>query len=224
MKNRISGILWGCVLIFLGLALGGNALELWDYDMFFDGWWTIFIIVPSIIGLVSDGPRFWNIAGLIIGGLLLGAAQGLFFGIPVWRLIFPIILVAGGLSIIFRRRFAIPKTVATGGSDRWYNLVAIFGGQEQRVVREVFEGAEMTAVFGGVELDIREAIIEHDVKVSMTCVFGGAELFVPPNVKVKVSNIPVFGGVSNKAIQSPAEDAPTVYVEAVTVFGGSEIK
>ena len=44
--KKFRNILWGLVLIILGLIFGGNALGITDINLFFDGWWTLFIIVP----------------------------------------------------------------------------------------------------------------------------------------------------------------------------------
>ena len=48
MKN-LSRILWGIVLIFIGVIWGLNRTGVADINIFFDGWWTLFIIVPSAI-------------------------------------------------------------------------------------------------------------------------------------------------------------------------------
>ena len=49
--NKTSNILWGIVLIVLGLIFGLNALDITHIDIFFNGWWTLFIIVPCCIDL-----------------------------------------------------------------------------------------------------------------------------------------------------------------------------
>ena len=46
MKNR-KDILWGLLLIVVGIIWGINSLGIVKIDIFFDGWWTLFIIVPS---------------------------------------------------------------------------------------------------------------------------------------------------------------------------------
>ncbi len=82
----------------------------------------------------------------------------------------------------------------------------------------------MNAIFGGVELDLREAIIEEDIVINATVAFGGIDISVPGNVNVKVSNIPIFGGVSNKAGRTYNESLPTIYVNSTCMFGGIDIK
>ena len=43
---KLSNILWGIVLIILGVIIGLNALDITHIDIFFKGWWTFLIIIP----------------------------------------------------------------------------------------------------------------------------------------------------------------------------------
>ena len=52
--KHFEKVLLGILLICLGVILGLNAFEITNIDIFFDGWWTLFIIVPSFLGLLSD--------------------------------------------------------------------------------------------------------------------------------------------------------------------------
>ena len=47
--KKFGNILWGVVLIIVGVIFGLNAVGLTDINIFFHGWWTLFIIVPSFI-------------------------------------------------------------------------------------------------------------------------------------------------------------------------------
>ena len=89
---------------------------------------------------------------------------------------------------------------------------------------EKFTGTSVTAVFGGVELDLRNAIIEEDVVINASAIFGGIDIYVPTNVKVKTKSMPIFGGVNNKANISPDEKKHTIYINGTAIFGGIEIK
>ena len=103
--NKISNSLWGLVLILLGLIIGLNALDITDINIFFDGWWTLFIIVPCFIGLFKNESKTGNIIGLIIGILLLLGSQNIINFALIWKLIVPIILIIIGLSFIFKDAF-----------------------------------------------------------------------------------------------------------------------
>ena len=52
--NNFSKILWGIVLILLGIAIGANALEITSINFFFKGWWTFLIIIPCLIDLFNN--------------------------------------------------------------------------------------------------------------------------------------------------------------------------
>lgn len=228
MRNKMSNYLWGIAFIAVGIGFAGNALGQWDFRLFFKGWWTLFIIVPCIISLFQDGPRTPSVIGLCIGGLLLLSKQGFIDGEILGDLIVPIILVIIGLGFIFKtgiRREKVSDDMKTHyHTDGVPDLTAVFGGRDANYNGEVFTGANMNAIFGGVEMDLRGAIIRENIVIHATAIFGGIEIYMPSNVKVKVSSVPIFGGVSNKALTPSDPDAPVVYINATCMFGGIEIK
>ena len=84
MKS-FGNVLWGIVLIVVGLIIGGNALGITNINIFFDGWWTLFIIVPTFIGLFRENEKTGNLIGLLIGiALLLGCQNILDFDL-IWK-------------------------------------------------------------------------------------------------------------------------------------------
>ena len=103
--RKVENILWGIVLIVVGIIFGGNALGITNINIFFDGWWTLFIIIPCFIGLFHENDKTGNLIGLLVGiALLLGCQNILDFGL-IWKLALPTILVIIGLSIIFKNVF-----------------------------------------------------------------------------------------------------------------------
>lgn len=228
MRNKMSNILWGLGFIVVGLGFAGNAFGLWDFRLFFRGWWTLFIIIPSLISMIQNGPRTTSVIGLCVGGLLLLSAQNVINGQILGDLIVPIILVIIGLGFIFKtgiRREKISENMkAHYHSDGAPDLTAIFGGRDANFRGEIFTGADINAIFGGVELDLRGSIINENVVIRATVIFGGIDIYVPSNVKVKVSSMPIFGGVSDKSLAPADPDAPILYVNATCMFGGIDIK
>ena len=57
---------------------------------------------------------------------------------------------------------------------------------------EKFIGADLTAVFGGVKCDLRNAIIESDVVINASSTFAGIEIYVPSDVEVKIKSNSIF--------------------------------
>ena len=75
--KKIGNILWGVVLIIIGLIIGGNALGITHINIFFNGWWTLFIIIPCFIGLFRENEKTGSLIGLLIGVILLLGCQNL---------------------------------------------------------------------------------------------------------------------------------------------------
>lgn len=224
--KKFSGIIWGLVLIAAGVIFALNAMNITDVDVFFDGWWTLFIIVPCGVGLFTEREKTGNIIGIAIGVFLLLCCQGILNFSVLWKLLVPAIIIIIGLKMVFGGLFGnkaneIITKLKEDGNDPKIGC-ATFSGCNLNYDGEVFEGAELSATFGGVKCDLRNAIIDKDCAISATAIFGGIDILVPDSINVKVSSNSIFGGVSNKT--SVIKDAPTVYVSGLCMFGGIEIK
>ena len=100
--KKMSGILWGIAITAVGVILALNAIGLTDINIFFHGWWTLFIIVPSFIGLVTDRNKTGSIIGLCIGVCLLLGCLGILSLSMVWKLLVPAVIVVIGVRLIIR--------------------------------------------------------------------------------------------------------------------------
>lgn len=226
--KKFGNVLWGIVLIGIGLIIGGNALGITNINIFFDGWWTLFIIIPCFIGLFKDNEKTGNLIGLLIGIVLLLACQDILSFDLIWKLAFPTVLVIIGISIIFKDVIGgkVSSEIKKLNENRSqeFGYCATFSGQNVNFDGEKFTGADLTAVFGGVKCDLRNAIIESDVVINASSTFGGIEIYVPSNVEVKIKSNSIFGGVSNKANTNPNENSHIIYINGAAVFGGVEVK
>lgn len=101
MKKNSNGTVKGILLILLGIAIGGWIFDLFDFDLFFDGWWTLFIIIPSAVRFFSErGKRISALGGLAVGILLLLTAQDFIEWSMFVPLFFALIFVGMGLRMI----------------------------------------------------------------------------------------------------------------------------
>lgn len=225
MKN-ISSILWGLVLVALGVILGGNALGLFNIDVFFDGWWTLFIIIPCAISLITEKERTGSLIGIIVGVVLLLACQDVISFDLIWKLILPLIIVLIGLIMIFKNIFSHKFNEQVKKLNDKFNkddeIGAVFGAQDINMAGKEFKGQSLNAVFGGIKLDLRKAKIKEDVLINASAIFGGIDILVPENAVVETKSNSIFGGVSNK--KKEAGKGHTIYVNGMSVFGGIEIK
>lgn len=227
MRKKLGNILIGIIFIVAGIVFCGNVLELWDFDMFFDGWWTLFIIIPAVVSIFSSGFNSGNTFTLALGALLLISQRTDLEMKTVWKLVVPFVFIWIGISLVLKslghksKRNSIPENLSPGEIPSY---VAFFSGQNENYTNKVFTGANITSVFGGIDLDLRQAIINNDVTINVTNVFGGSDIFLPSNVKCVLADTPIFGGTDNKHLDSACENVPTVYITSLSVFGGMDIK
>ena len=224
MKN-FSSVIWGVILIICGVLLGGNALDIWHIDIFFPGWWTLFIIIPALVGMKKRGPNMGNSICLIIGIFLLVSAWDFIPWGTLWRLIIPGFCIILGIFILFgmgrNGRNQDEQTEYASGDGK---VKAFCSSAEQRLVNEPFCGGRVSAVMGSAVLDLSCAIIEGDIDIDVDVFMGSAEIYLPPYVKVSVDSSPFLGAVENKTNQSTAINAPTVHLSCSAILGGVELK
>ncbi len=226
--KKFGNLLWGIVLITLGVIIAVNTLGIAKINIFFEGWWTFFIIIPCFISLIKGPSRMGNLIGLIIGIALFLCAQGMITFSIIRKLTIPFIFIMIGLGLIFRDFFygKVNEKIKMLSKSGLKEYTATFGGSKIDMANEVFEGADLTAVFGGVELNLVNSILKEEQVINSTAVFGGITIKVPENVNIQVKSTSIFGGVENKikTTSKQKENVPTIYVNALCMFGGVEIK
>ena len=210
-------LFWGIVLIVVGILFLGRNMNWWNFSIFFEGWWTLFLIVPSIISLVRKESMGTSFLILVLGVLLLLASQNVIDWSTIWKVFLPIIIMVVGLSIIFGNRKV--KTKKVKGNAKEY--VAIFSGVDE-VINKIENDFKMTAVFGGIELDMRDVTLDSDLVIDCFTLFGGIDIRLPKDVKVEVNGLPIFGGVENK-YRNNHETKVTVYINHTTICGGVDL-
>lgn len=100
-------------------------------------------------------------------------------------------------------------------------VIAVFGGAERSGRWTVRRHTSAMAVFGGVDLDLREATFAAPVvEVNVFCMFGGVELKVPDGVTVRNQVMGIFGGSEASHLGPPEVGAPTIVLKGVCLFGG----
>lgn len=223
---KISNIMWGVVLIVIGIIFGLNSLGVTNINLFFNGWWCFFIIIPSFIDLFKDNDKTGSIIGLIIGISLLLASNDIINFKLIWKLIIPVILVIVGLSFIFKDVLSkkVKKEIKKLNINKDKETYALFGGQTLNYSDEEFSGNNINSIFAGIKCDLRNSIINDDVVINAMCIFGGITIFVPNDVKVVINSTPIFGGVGDERRKKNKDAKKILYINATCIFGGIEIK
>ena len=104
--------------------------------------------------------------------------------------------------------------------------MAVLGGAETRNRSPHFRHANVSAVFGGATLDMRDAHLEPGATVDALALFGGVDVIVPPGWRVELGGLPIFGGYEDKTAGNGdvLPDAPVLKVAATAIFGGVDVK
>ena len=228
--KKVGPVIWGIAIIALGVIFGGNALGWFNINIFFEGWWTLFIIIPSAISFVTEKEKISSLGFLLAGIILLLAAQDVFSYDVAWKAILAVFLIMVGVTILVRSLIHSNNDKEVEGKIKELkddktmdSQTAVFSGSDRTYNDEVFTGSNLVAVFGGVELDIRKAKFTKDTVIKAFCMFGGIEIKVPEDVQVKVRSGFIFGGVSDERKGATGKGKYTIYLDAGGGFGGITI-
>ncbi|MBR6643419.1 MAG: hypothetical protein IKL28_07145 [Lachnospiraceae bacterium] len=222
MRKRISSVLWGLIFIAAGVGIIGHIAGAWELNFLFAGWWTLFLIVPAVLGMVEHGIRIGNSIFLVLGIALMACCRGWIPWEVLSRLLVPTVMIVIGGVMVFKNLFHLNLGRVKVPNEKRMEELVVFSGKKL-VVQNEFFGINADAVFGGLTIDLRGAQITENISIDAMAVFGGVDILLPANVSVKLSDLSLFGGCSNGRKYSQ-EEGPTVYVNATALFGGVEVK
>jgi hypothetical protein len=118
--------------------------------------------------------------------------------------------------------FRIDTTSASQDSDR---LIAVFGGVTRAGRWRVRKNTQSLALFGGIDLDMREATFESPVvEIAGFWCFGGLDIKVPAGIEVRDQTAGVFGGTDVRDVGEPLPGAPTLVIKGMALFGGVSVR
>ncbi|AKH84540.1 hypothetical protein AA958_22670 [Streptomyces sp. CNQ-509] len=104
-------------------------------------------------------------------------------------------------------------------------LVAIFSGSTRKGRWSVGRRTSAFALFGGVDIDLTEAVFhQQEIVINATAIFGGVDIKVPANVSLRGSGTAIFGGFDVHAQEADDPRAPVVVVTGFALFGGVDAK
>jgi predicted membrane protein len=244
----------GFVLIALGLLFTLDSFNIIDAGSLGD-YWPLFLIVPGVVSFAwprKNADRFWGAVLIGLGTLFLLRNLGIFW--ISFRHVWPVILVALGIYLIWRAIDArkadgpmsgpggglpldgtapglLPGEGARGpaptGVDR-LNEFAMFGGGDRMIRSSAFRGGNVTAIMGGFDIDLRDALMDGDAaRIEVFVMMGGIDLKVPESWTVVIDVTPFMGGADYRPgnRRAPADGPPKVLTISGFVFmGGIDVK
>ncbi|MCE1190455.1 MAG: cell wall-active antibiotics response protein [Ignavibacteria bacterium] len=226
----------GRTIIGLILVIIGGSYLLGSFDIIPDRIvsiiisWPSLLVVIGMVNLINARNKGFGTILVIIGGIFLLRRI-----VPEFHinddLVFPMVLIGIGSLLIFRKKktnqpftFHEDKTISSERLDD----VSIFGGGHKTINTQEFKGGNITAIFGGSEIDLTDCKLAPGENIlDIVVIFGGIELIVPEDWKILIDVTPIFGGFSNKYRRDPnmvVDPTALLRIKGTVIFGGGEIK
>lgn len=225
-KNFLVRAFFGVTIAAFGGVLLLRNLEIIKFDSWHVFWGTVWAVGLVLAGLMTifssrrASLRVWGLLLMTIGVSIGLGAYGV-INISVWKIFWPVMLIAIGLMVSVgsgdRKRSKKPAADGSGNEK-----IAIFYGEESRVKGD-YTGGSVTAIFGGVELDLRQAKIKDGAVIDVFTFCGGVNINMPDDVIVKNEVHGILGGSEDKTV-SKSSARKTIYLRGECVLGGLEVK
>ncbi|WP_255193313.1 LiaF transmembrane domain-containing protein [Natronobeatus ordinarius] len=216
-----SQLLLGAIVILVGVLLLLQTTGLFPTR-------SLLLYVPSLFVLVGVWAlvqsRFRNLVGPVV---LIGVAGA-------WQLValeyatvdqvvvfWPVLVIAFGLSIVLGQY----RSRVRATDDAYTSTFAAFGSVEKRNTSQSFAGGDLTAIFGGTELDLRDVELEErPAQVNAVALFGGVDVIVPREWNVRMDVLPILGGASDDRPRREGQhEEVDLVVTGFAAFGGVSV-
>lgn len=231
-KGIDKRVFLGGVLIVLGGIFLLNTMNILHFrfaHVVFS--WPFVLLIIGLFVLINTEKKLlgWILTG--IGSLFL--IERIFPRVDYDSgIIIPILLIVLGVYIIFKKRKAESQLGSFGetskvSKDR-IDDVSIFGGGTKIISSSNFQGGNVTAIFGGSEINLINCqLAEGDNVLDVLCIFGGTTIIVPKEWNIVINVTSILGGFSNKSIRNPSvvvDQSKTLHIKGLALFGGGEVK
>lgn len=227
-KNFLVRAFFGVTIAAFGGILLLKNLEIIKFDSWHLFWgtvWAVGLVLAGLTTIISSRKMLTRAWGLLLmaTGVSIGLNAYGIIDVSIWKLFWPVVLIAVGVAVTF--------SVGSGGykrskksvaDDSGNEKVAIFYGEESRVKGD-YTGGSATAIFGGVELDLRRANIKDGTVIDIFTFCGGVSISLPDDVIVKNEVRGVLGGSEDKTV-SKSSAKKTIILRGECVLGGLEVK
>lgn len=227
-KNFLVRAFFGVTIAALGGVLLLRNLEIIKFDSWHLFWgtvWAVGLVLAGLTTIISSRKMLTRAWGLLLmaTGVSIGLNTYGIIDVSIWKLFWPVVLIAVGLMMVFSIGSGRHKKYERSASDSSDNeKVAIFYGEESRVKGD-YTGGSVTAIFGGVELDLRQAKIKDCAVIDIFTFCGGVSINMPDDVIVKNDVRGILGGSEDKTV-SKSSAKKMIILRGECVLGGLEVK
>jgi len=127
------------------------------------------------------------------------------------------------LAVLFNHSDSLAQNEDMQNESDSFDDVAIMSGVKRTNLSKDFRGGEATAVMGGIELDLRDAVMDRrEAVLDVSTVMGGMKIRVPETWKVVSRVNTVLGGYKDKT-RHPANDDHRLVLKGTVLMGGLQV-
>ena len=217
--------LLGLMVIAVGVLFTLDNLDLLDARDYLQYWPVVLVALGGlkIWHARQDGHGWFAGMFFVILGSWMLLARVVYIRVDA-RAVLPMFLVFLGGYLVWRGIGGRRRPRVSDGHSHFSGL-AIMGGVARRSSSQAFQGADLTAVMGGCEIDLRQASIAPGTEavVDVFAFWGGIEIRVPEDWTVIVRAMPLMGGVEDKT-RPPQAGGKRLVVSGMVIMGGVVIK
>lgn len=224
---------FGLILVLLGVGLLLDQTGYIEFGDIISLYWPSILILVGLAGLFDRKSSKMGDLIVLALGILLQLNRLDYIEVDVFRLFFPIVLILIGVSVIFSK--GITKHQSPVEPDKWskanatseetVDLFVVFSGIETINQSSTFKGGKISAIFGGIDLDLRGAVLNNNQAfIDATALFGGIDILVPDHWRVEMQGTPILGGWENNTRPNNDPNAPVLKISGTAIFGGIEVK
>lgn len=217
-KSLVFGLLViGLGIVWLMRNFGWIGESIWDVI-----WsWQMLLIAIGLVTISNGSDRSFGWILITVGGFFM-LTKYFDVSVSLW----PVILIIIGLVILFgTKKFSFRhKGIHVAEGEDFIEEVAIFGGNEKSVHSNAFRGGKVVSIFGGSTLDLTKVNLVPGSEIEVVTIFGGSKLLVPTDWNVKIEVFSIFGGYSDKRINTQVDLNKSLTLRGIAIFGGGELK
>jgi len=159
----------------------------------------------------------------MIGLFVILLGLSMLFGFPLLKVFVGVVIILVGIRMV------------TGKNNRWdyqfrgetdeevFKRVLICSGINTKLTSSAFEGAEVTVICGGGEIDFSGVTTKlENVELNFVAIVGGLKVRLPKDWTVRSEGVGIIGGFDNKT-KAPTKPAVVAVIKGAAIIGGIEI-
>jgi putative Mn2+ efflux pump MntP len=225
-RGPTSQVVLGLMVVAVGILFTLDNLNIIDARDYLQ-YWPAGLVAVGALKLwhaTRDGHGWFGGVIFVAAGTWMLVQRIVYITINARELL-PLLLVGLGGYMVWRG-FGGQRRERESDGHSSFSALAIMCGVARRSSSQAFQGADLTAVMGGCEIDLRQASIAQgvDAIIDVFAFWGGIDIKVPEDWTVVTRAMPLMGGVEDKTRAPQTPTGKRLVIRGIVVMGGVSVK